>query len=93
MTTKTSIEATTSAAPTAAGWMSRLSLRPSTQFDEGASAPESLLPGGNLARTVAICCALALAAAGLRSLAVRSGPEGGSSPGRVAAAPAQPSGD
>jgi hypothetical protein len=93
MNAETRNEATTSPAPTSAGWMSRLSLRPSTQFDEGASAPESFLPGGKLAQTVVICCALALAAAGLRGLAVRYGPEGAASAGSVAAAPAQPSGD
>jgi hypothetical protein len=69
MTAQTRTEVTMNTAPNAASWMSRLSMRPSSQFDEGRAAPESLVPGGPLVRTVALCFALAVSAVALAGMA------------------------
>ena len=58
-------EGTVREAAPEASWASRLSLRPSSQFDDGPSLPHGPRPGANLVRTVALFCALALSAVAL----------------------------
>jgi hypothetical protein len=88
MTAQTRTEETINTAPNAASWMSRLSVRPSSQLDEGRAAPESLVPGGTLVRTVALCFALALSAVALAGIAAH-----GSHPESIAAATFPAAGD
>jgi hypothetical protein len=94
MNVETRNQETVSGSQAEPGWASRLSLRPSSQFDEGSGALGHL-PSGTVARTVALCCALALSAVALRAFSERS--ESATRIAKASAAPmtavARPSGD
>jgi hypothetical protein len=93
MTAQTTTLETTNTTPRAASWMSRLSLRPSSLVDGGQAAPESLVPGGAVVRTVVLCCALALSAVALRGMVAQVGPQSFAAAGPAAASRTFPAGD
>lgn len=65
-----------------APWLSRLSMRASSQ-SEGESGALGHLPGGSVAKTLALCCALVLSAVALRGLAAQGGQSDGPSSTRA----------